>query len=170
MLPQYISDPDAAKGTLASWLKLIFTTLTNATLVALSVVSVNPQPHGFKKLWFLPGVCYGLYAVSAVIFSASSTLSLSVSTGMLWDIGTTISMIASSVISTLPVSALYTAGYFLAGKWLVNPYKKGYQPQPQYDEQTMQALNYYKWQYESGAITWEQYNAAIQPYMAQYNK
>ena len=140
------------------------------TLLLLSITTTTPQPNGFKKLWFLPGVCYGLYTVSAVIFSASSTLSLSVSTGMLWDIGTTISMIASSVISTLPVSALYTAGYFFAGKWLVNPYKKGYQPQPRYDEQTMQALNYYKWQYESGAITMEQYNAAIQPYLAQNNK
>ena len=141
-----------------------------ATLLLLSITTTTPQPNGFKKLWFLPGVCYGLYAVSAVIFSASSTLSLSVSTGMLWDIGTTISMIASSVISTLPVPALYTAGYFLTGKWLANPYKKGYQPQPRYDEQTMQALNYYKWQYESGAITMEQYNAAIQPYLAQNNK
>jgi hypothetical protein len=34
----------------------------------------------------------------------------------------------------------------------------------------MQALNYYKWQYESGAITMEQYNAAIQPYLTQNNK
>ena len=62
----------------------------------------------------------------------------------------------------------------LLGKKSDNPaaaQPSGYQPQqPQYDEQTMQALNYYKWQYESGAITWEQYNAAIQPYLTQNNK
>ena len=76
-----------------------------------------------------------------------------------------IGFIIGLVIGSLPTYSLYTIGFFLAGHWLANPYKKGYQPQPQYDAQTMQALNYYKWQYDSGAITWEQYNAAIQPYL-----
>lgn len=165
-----IGDPDAAKGTLASWLKLIFTTLTNATLVALSVVSVNPQPNSLKKLWFLPGVCYGLYAISNIVFTINVTLSAS---GSYLDPSYIIGFVIGTIIGSLPVYGLYTAGYFMTGHWLANPYKKGYQPQqaqPQYDEQTMQVLNYYKWQYESGAISWEQYNAAIQPYLNQYNK
>ena len=139
-----------------------------ATLLVLSITTRSPQPNGFNKLWFLPGAFYGLYAVSVVFFSISNTLS---SAGMMYmDVGTKIATIIGTVIGAAANPALYTAGYFLTGKWLANPYKKGYQPQPQYDAQTMQALNYYKWQYESGAITMEQYNAAIQPYLTQNNK
>ena len=54
---------------------------------------------------------------------------------------------------------------FTSGQLGINP-ETGKLAGQSIDEQTMQALNYYKWQYESGAITWEQYNAAIQPYLA----
>ena len=170
-------DPSVTVTT--NWAGFVFIILTYAGLLVLSIVSMNPQPNLFKKLWFLPGVCYALYAITSMITTISSNLAASAG---YMEPGYMIGFIIGLVIGSLPTYSLYTIGYFLAGHWLANPYKKGYQPQqqaqyqpqyqqyqqpvqPQYDEQTMQALNYYKWQYESGAITWEQYNAAIQPYL-----
>ena len=164
----YISQIGVATLQNVNWFGDVILIACYTTLLVLSITTRSPQPNGFTKLWFLPGAFYGLYAVSVVFFSISNTLS---SAGMMYmDVGTKIATIIGTVIGAAANPALYTAGYFLTGKWLANPYKKGYQPQPRYDEQTMQALNYYKWQYESGAITWEQYNAAIQPYLAQNNK
>ena len=170
-------DPSVTITT--NWAGFVFIILTYAGLLVLSIVSMNPQPNLFKKLWFLPGVCYALYAITSMITTISS--SLAASAGYM-EPGFKIGFIIGLIIGSLPTYGLYTVGYFLTGHWLANPYKKGYQPQqqaqyqpqyqqyqqpvqPQYDEQTMQALNYYKWQYDSGAITWEQYNAAIQPYL-----
>lgn len=179
-----ISLLDSSVTITTNWAGFVFTILTYAGLLVLSIVSMNLQPNIFKKLWFLPGVCYALYAITSMITTISSSLAAS---GGYMEPGFMIGFIIGTIIGSLPTYGLYTAGYFLAGHWLANPYKKGYQPQqaqpqqpqyqyqqyqqyqqpaqPQYDEQTMQALNYYKWQYESGAITWEQYNAAIQPYL-----
>ena len=169
-------DPSVTVTT--NWAGFVFTILTYAGLLVLSIVSMNPQPNVFKKLWFLPGICYALYAITSMITTISS--SLAASAGYM-EPGFKIGFIIGLIIGSLPTYGLYTVGYFLTGHWLANPYKKGYQPhyqqyqqpqyqyqqpaQPQYDEQTMQALNYYKWQYDSGAITWEQYQAAIQPYL-----
>lgn len=153
-----------------NWLGAVFSAFAFISLFVLSIVSVNPQPNSLKKLWFLPGVCYGLYAISNIVFTITYTLSAS---GSYLDPSYIIGFVVGTIIGSLPVYGLYTAGYFMTSHWIANPYKKGYQPQqaqPQYDEQTMQALNYYKWQYESGAISWEQYNAAIQPYLNQHNK
>ena len=154
-----------------------------AVYVLMTVVAIIPLVPSMKKLkflWFLPGAAYSLASVIYMIQTikgalAQSSVSLTGGYGIAFIIGT----ILGAIIILTPTYGLPTAGFFLAGKWIVNPYKKGYQPQPQqaqyqqyqqpaqpqYDEQTMQALNYYKWQYESGAITWEQYNAAIQPYL-----
>lgn len=169
-----VSRLDSSSTITINWLGFVFTILTYAGLMVLSIVCMNPQPNFIKKLWFLPGVCYGVYAITNIATTISYTLATS---GGYLETGFQIGFIIGIIIGALPTSGLYTVGYLLAGQWLVNPYKKGYQPQqtqyqqyqqpvqPQYDEQTMQALNYYKWQYESGAITWEQYNAAIQPYL-----
>ena len=178
-----LSSLSAEMAIYINWPGTVFTILTYASLLVLAIGTLNPQPNMLKKLWFLPGICYAIYTITAVIFSIKTvvpTNSLNV------DAAFKIATIVGAVIGALPTPALQTAGFFLTGHWLANPYKKGYQPQqaqpqyqyqqpqyqqyqqpaqPQYDEQTMQALNYYKWQYESGAITWEQYNAAIQPYI-----
>ena len=176
-----ISQLSSSASITTNWLGFVFTILTYAGLTVLSIVSMNPQPNVFKKLWFLPGICYGVYSITGMVSIISSTLATS--DGYLQSTYL-IGFIIGTIIGALPSYALYTVGYLLAGQWIANPYKKGYQPQPQqaqyqqyqqpaqpqYDEQTMQALNYYKWQYESGAITWEQYNAAIQPYLNHNHK
>jgi hypothetical protein len=153
-------------GGSVNWLQNLLCIAAFAALAVLSLMAANPQPHVFKKLWFLPGVLYGIFCILSIVNQIKFNLSLGVDYVTAAGIGYLVGL----VIGMVPKFALYTVGMVLAGQWIANPYKKGYQPQPQYDEQTMQALNYYKWQYESGAITWEQYNAAIQPYMAQYNK
>lgn len=152
-------------------------------MTVVAIIPLIPRMKNLKSLWFLPGAAYSLTSVIYMIQTIKGALaqsSVSLTSG--YGIGFIIGTILGAIIFLAPTYGLPTAGFFLAGKWIVNPYKKGYQPQsqqaqyqqyqqyqqpaqPQYDEQTMQALNYYKWQYESGAITWEQYNAAIQPYI-----
>ena len=155
-----------ATGVSTNWLQNILCIAAFAMLAVLSLMATNPQPNVFKKLWFLPGLFYGLFAILTIVSQIKFNLSLIDDPFGAAGIGYLVGL----VIGMVPKFALYSVGMLLAGQWIANPYKKGYQPQPRYDEQTMQALNYYKWQYESGAITWEQYNAAIQPYLAQYNK
>ena len=137
-------------------------------LFLILVLNTSKEPYGrFAKLWFLPGAAFCVYIFANVIYIFLYNRSLN--PGI--DATALLGIVAGVLLRNMPAAFLRCAGYFLAGHWLVNPYKKGYQSQqqaqyqPQYDEQTMQALNYYKWQYESGAITWEQYNAAIQPYL-----
>ena len=159
----------------------------NVLMTAVAVIPLVPGITKLKSLWFLPGAAY---AVGAVIYAVQLVKTTLVTSGMGLDsayaAGFAIGAIFGVILVVIPTYGLMTAAYFLAGKWIVNPYKKGYQPQPQYaqyqqpqqypqyqqpytqpqqpqyDEQTTQALNYYKWQYETGAITWEQYNASVQ--------
>ena len=153
-------------GGSVNWLQNLLCIAAFATLAVLSLIAANPQPNVFKKLWFLPGALYGIFSILSIVNQIKFNLSLGVDYVTAAGIGYLVGL----VIGMVPKFALYTVGMVLAGQWIANPYKKGCQPQPQYDAQTMQALNYYKWQYDSGAITWEQYQASIQPYLTQNNK
>ena len=64
-------DPSVTITT--NWAGFVFIILTYAGLLVLSIVSMNPQPNVFKKLWFLPGICYALYAITSMITTPPSS-------------------------------------------------------------------------------------------------
>lgn len=101
-------------------------------LMTVLCVSVNrPQPGGFTKLWYLPGVTYCVYAVAYLWQMISNYITAYSS--LQYDTTTFLSAaVISPLLSQLPTLILYAVGYFLAGKWLANPYRSG-APAPQTD-------------------------------------
>lgn len=84
-------------------------------LLAVLCFSVTkPQPGGFVRLWFLPGVVYAVYAVLYFVQQCSNTL-------------TYVSGFAAILtqVPLLPGLILYIIGYLLIGKWLVSPWQAG---------------------------------------------
>ncbi|MBQ9148648.1 MAG: hypothetical protein IJX69_03670 [Oscillospiraceae bacterium] len=124
-------------------------------LVLLSLPHVTKNMDGMKKLWFLPGILYILNIVLQIVANLSMQLSiggrygfiviLTTLTGYLWDIPLIVS-------------------FFLAGRWMANPWKKqpAYAPQPGYaapaQNPNIQAqLAYYEQLYRNGQITEQAY-------------
>lgn len=99
-------------------------------LMTVLCVSVNrPQPGGFAKLWYLPGVVYCVYAVAYLWQMIGNNITAY--SGILYDTTTFLSVaVISPLLSQLPTLILYAVGYFLAGKWLANPFRSS-APAPQ---------------------------------------
>lgn len=158
-----ITQLDAATAANINWLNRVFSALTYAALLVLSIGAMNPKPNALNKLWFLPGVCYGLCAITSIIFTINNTLSIS---GEYMEPGFKVGFIIGTILGSLPLNGLYTAGYFLTGHWLANPYKKGYQPQYQqyqYQQPQYQQAQYQQAQYQQYQPQNTQYQQYQQP-------
>lgn len=111
--------------------------LVYALFLALSVSTRKAQNGSFAKAWFLPGIAYCVYIVVYIAYLFVFWSSLM--NGL--DMMDVLTAIGGALLSHIPTTTLYCIGYFLAGHWLANPWKKGcapvppqYQPysQPQY--------------------------------------
>ena len=131
-------------------------------LFLILVINTRKEPRGrFAKLWFLPGVAYCGYVVVYVIYTFlyNSSMNPGIDTAILLGI------VSGVLLQNMPAILLRGAGYFLAGHWLSNPYKKGYQPQQQY-AQPQYAQPQYAAQYQQP----QQYQPYGQPQQPQYDE
>ena len=143
-----------------------FILAANVLMAAVAVIPLIPNLKGLKKLWFLPGAVYALGAVIYTVQLIKNTLVTGgLSGGTAYMAGFAIGAILGILIIVIPTYGLTTAGYFLAGKWIVNPYKKGYQPQQQY-AQPQYAQPQYAAQYQQP----QQYQPYGQPQQPQYDE
>ena len=102
----------------------------------------KPGTGGFRKVWYLPGLVYVLFALATLV---NGLLPMFRNLGdFLFDAPSTVlgqyflRGVLPILLMQLPSLILYTIAYLLAGKWIANPYKKGVQPpvpQPQFRPQ-----------------------------------
>lgn len=131
--------------------------LVFASLVLLSLPYVTRNMDGMKKFWFLPGVLYIAYAVMGMITAFVATTSA----------GYGVVMAITSGISGLFGDALVAVAFFLAGRWMGNPWKAqpAYGARPGYAAPAAPAQNsdpkaqmaYYDQLYRNGQITEQAY-------------
>lgn len=101
-------------------------------LLMILCVSVNrPQPGSFAKLWFLPGAAYIVYVPVYLGQIISNQFSL-YPDSFQPDSTFIVSILVTTLLSNLPILALYCVGYFLIGKWLANPFRRDTPAEPVY--------------------------------------
>ena len=161
-----LSSMSADMAIYVNWIGTVFSVLTYASLLVLSIGTLNPQPNALKKLWFLPGICYAIYTIAVVIYVTKTAVPAN---NLYWDPAAKI----ATIVGALPIPAMHTAGFFLSGHWLANPYKKGYQPQqvqPQYQQPQYQQPQYQQYQYQQYQYQQYQYQQYQQPAQPQYDE
>lgn len=112
--------------------------LVHALFLALSVSTRKPQTGSFGKLWFLPGIAYCVHIVAYIVYLFvywSNLINDVFMKNLLLTVG-------GVLLAHIPGMVLHCIGYFLAGKWLANPYKKGFTPAPPQYPQYNPYMNY----------------------------